>query len=68
MAQDRRTFWRWPLLAALAIAFLAGNAANAEPRTVRIATQYGISYLQLLNKSRISGYGISHAIIRGGGI
>jgi NitT/TauT family transport system substrate-binding protein len=47
MAHDRRTFWRLPLLAALAITSLAGTAASAEPRTVRIATQYGISYLPL---------------------
>lgn len=47
MALDRRTFWRLPLLAALAVVSLAGTAANAEPRTVRIAKQYGISYLPL---------------------
>jgi len=47
MALDRRTFWRLPLLAALAVVSLADTAANAEPRTVRIAKQYGISYLPL---------------------
>ena len=47
MALDRRTFWRLPLLAALAVVSLADIAANAEPRTVRIAKQYGISYLPL---------------------
>jgi NitT/TauT family transport system substrate-binding protein len=39
--------WRGPLLAALAIFALASTAAKAEPRVVRIATQYGISYLPL---------------------
>lgn len=47
MALDRRTFWHLPLLVALAGVSLAGTAASAEPRTVRIATQYGISYLPL---------------------
>ena len=45
MRQDRRNLWRWPLLAA---AFaVSATAANAEPRTVRIAQQFGISYLPL---------------------
>jgi ABC-type nitrate/sulfonate/bicarbonate transport system substrate-binding protein len=38
---------RWPILAAaLAFAFVA-TTADAEPRVVRIAQQYGISYLPL---------------------
>jgi NitT/TauT family transport system substrate-binding protein len=39
--------WRWALLAAAATFLFAANTANAEPRVVRIATQYGISYLPL---------------------
>jgi len=39
--------WRWPLLAA-AIAFaFSATTAGAEPRVVRIAQQFGISYLPL---------------------
>jgi len=45
MSKNHWQKWRWPLLVA---AFaLASNVANAEPRVVRIATQYGISYLPL---------------------
>jgi NitT/TauT family transport system substrate-binding protein len=47
MGQDHRQKWRWPMLAAAAIFVFNGNSANAEPRVVRIATQYGISYLPL---------------------
>jgi len=39
--------WRWALLAAAATFLFAANTANAETRVVRIATQYGISYLPL---------------------
>src|SRR5512135_2230637 len=47
MRQIQRRAWRAPLLAAIAaLAFTAANA-NAETRTVRIAKQYGISYLPL---------------------
>jgi sulfonate transport system substrate-binding protein len=47
MHQTLRHLWRLPLLA-VAIAFaLSSTAANADPRVVRIATQYGISYLPL---------------------
>ena len=45
MNHKLRHKWRWALLAA-AFAF-APTAAGAEPRVVRIATQYGISYLPL---------------------
>jgi ABC-type nitrate/sulfonate/bicarbonate transport system substrate-binding protein len=45
MRQNRRNLWRLPLLAA-AFAFSA-TTAGAEPRTVRIAQQFGISYLPL---------------------
>jgi len=38
---------RRPTLLAIAAAFLFAGSANAETRTVRIATQYGISYLPL---------------------
>jgi sulfonate transport system substrate-binding protein len=47
MRQDRRNLWRWPLLAAAAAFAFCATAANAEPRTVRIAQQFGISYLPL---------------------
>ena len=46
----QRHHWRQWLIPALAaaVAFaLSASAANAEPRTVRIAKQYGISYLPL---------------------
>jgi ABC-type nitrate/sulfonate/bicarbonate transport system substrate-binding protein len=46
MSPDRRHQWRSTLLAAAAT-FLLTASANAETRTVRIATQYGISYLPL---------------------
>ena len=47
MRQNFRQKWLWPLLAAVAVlAFATGNA-TAQTRTVRIATQYGISYLPL---------------------
>src|SRR5579864_2144623 len=45
--RHNRTLWRWPVLAA-ALAFAFSTAtAKAEPRVVRIAKQYGISYLPL---------------------
>jgi NitT/TauT family transport system substrate-binding protein len=47
MRQDRRNLWRWPLLAAAAAFAFSAGSANAEPRTVRIAQQFGISYLPL---------------------
>src|SRR5665213_1797335 len=48
MARDLRNLWRWPIMAA-ALAILAASTINAgaEPRVVRIAKQYGISYLPL---------------------
>jgi sulfonate transport system substrate-binding protein len=42
-----RTLWRWPVLAAALAFALSATTAKAEPRVVRIATQYGISYLPL---------------------
>lgn len=47
MGHNQGQKWRWPLLAAAASLAFAATTANAEPRTVRIATQYGISYLPL---------------------
>jgi ABC-type nitrate/sulfonate/bicarbonate transport system substrate-binding protein len=46
MSHVRRRQCNWVLLAA-AMTLLLAHGANAEPRTVRIATQYGISYLPL---------------------
>jgi NitT/TauT family transport system substrate-binding protein len=46
MRQERRNLWRWSLLAAAAFA-VSATAAGAEPRNVRIAQQFGISYLPL---------------------
>jgi NitT/TauT family transport system substrate-binding protein len=39
--------WRWALLAVAATFLFAANTAKAETRVVRLATQYGISYLPL---------------------
>jgi NitT/TauT family transport system substrate-binding protein len=47
MGHNHRHKWRWPMLAAAAIFCVAAGTAKAEPRVVRIATQYGISYLPL---------------------
>lgn len=47
MAQDPRPFRRLALLAAVVFASVTATAVNAEPRVVRIATQYGISYLPM---------------------
>ena len=47
MGHNHRHKWRWPMLAAAAILCIAAGPAKAEPRVVRIATQYGISYLPL---------------------
>lgn len=47
MRRDRRNLWRLPLLAAAAAFTFSATAAKAEPRTVRIAQQFGISYLPL---------------------
>ena len=46
MSHNCRHRWR-PTLLVIAAAFLFAGSANAETRTVRIATQYGISYLPL---------------------
>jgi NitT/TauT family transport system substrate-binding protein len=46
MSHNGRHRWR-PTLLAVAAAFLFAGSAKAETRTVRIATQYGISYLPL---------------------
>src|SRR5262249_54460 len=46
MSLNRRHEWQWmPLLFAAALLF--AGSARAETRTVRIATQYGISYLPM---------------------
>lgn len=47
MRQNFRQKWRWPALAAVAALAFATGDATAQTRTVRIATQYGISYLPL---------------------
>ena len=47
MSHNYRQKWRWPLLVAAAVFAFASNVANAEPRVVRIAKQYGISYIPL---------------------
>jgi NitT/TauT family transport system substrate-binding protein len=47
MHQNFRRLWRLPLLVAAVAFALSSTAANADPRVVRIATQYGISYLPL---------------------
>ena len=46
MSHNHRHFWRLSALAAAALV-VATTTTNAEPRVVRIATQYGISYLPL---------------------
>lgn len=48
MARNLRNLWRWPIMAAaLAIVATSTIKADAETRVVRIAKQYGISYLPL---------------------
>ena len=47
MHHNHRKLWRWPVLAAAVAVAISATAAKAEPRVVRIATQYGISYLPL---------------------
>ena len=47
MGHNHWRIGRWPVLAAAAAFVFAAGTANAEPRVVRIATQYGISYLPL---------------------
>ncbi len=48
MTQNHQQLWRWPIMAAaVAIATICAGSAGAETRTVRIAKQYGISYLPL---------------------
>jgi NitT/TauT family transport system substrate-binding protein len=44
---NKSHLWRWSLLAAGFAAAMSVTSANAEPRVVRLATQYGISYLPL---------------------
>jgi NitT/TauT family transport system substrate-binding protein len=39
--------WRWSMLAAGLAVAVSMTSANAEPRVVRLAAQYGISYLPL---------------------
>jgi NitT/TauT family transport system substrate-binding protein len=45
--RHNRTLWRWPVLAAAFAFALSATTAKAETRVVRLATQYGISYLPL---------------------
>jgi len=47
MLENHRNLWRWPILAAGLAFAISVNAAHADPRVVRIAKQYGISYLPL---------------------
>ena len=47
MSHNHRHFWRLPVLAAAAALVFGVTAGNAETRVVRIAKQYGISYLPL---------------------
>jgi NitT/TauT family transport system substrate-binding protein len=48
MIQNHQQLWRWPIMAAtVAIATICAANAGAETRVVRIAKQYGISYLPL---------------------
>ncbi|HSQ05741.1 MAG TPA: ABC transporter substrate-binding protein [Burkholderiales bacterium] len=47
MGQSHRHTWFWPILAAAITFIFSATAAGAEARVVRIATQYGISYLPL---------------------
>jgi ABC-type nitrate/sulfonate/bicarbonate transport system substrate-binding protein len=42
-----RSYWRWPLVAAAFAFAFSVTTAGAEPRMVRIAQQFGISYLPL---------------------
>ena len=47
MRIDRRNLWRLPLLAAAAAFAFASTTAHAQTKTVRLAQQFGISYLPL---------------------
>jgi NitT/TauT family transport system substrate-binding protein len=47
MRIDRRNLWHLPLLAAAAAFAFTSTAANAETKTVRLAQQFGISYVPL---------------------
>jgi NitT/TauT family transport system substrate-binding protein len=47
MRQNNRTQRHWPMLVAALLFAVSATAAQAEPRVVRIATQYGISYMPL---------------------
>jgi NitT/TauT family transport system substrate-binding protein len=47
MRRNQWPIWGLSLLVASAAFIVAANTANAEPRVVRIAKQYGISYLPL---------------------
>jgi NitT/TauT family transport system substrate-binding protein len=43
----KNNLWRWSMLAAGLAVAVSVTSANADPRVVRLATQYGISYLPL---------------------
>ena len=48
MKQNQRNPWRWPVMIMAVAAFaMSAGTANAKTRLVRIAKQYGISYLPL---------------------
>jgi sulfonate transport system substrate-binding protein len=47
MTLNCRHLWPWPLLVTALAFAISTTSANADPRVVRIATQYGISYLPL---------------------
>ncbi len=47
MHKNHRNLWRLPLFAAALGLVVSSTTANANPRVVRVATQYGISYLPL---------------------
>ncbi len=47
MKRTCRQQWRWPIAAAAIVFAFSATSAGAEPRTVRIAQQFGISYLPL---------------------
>ncbi|MGH9808512.1 MAG: ABC transporter substrate-binding protein, partial [Terriglobia bacterium] len=47
MRHNNRSLWRWPMLVAALAFAVSAVPAQAEPRVVRVAKQYGISYLPL---------------------
>lgn len=47
MKQNHRKIWKLPVAAAMVTLAFSATIANAETRVVRVAKQYGISYLPL---------------------